>query len=596
MKPQDKGYRLPAVVNPPGHRYVCVPIPDDQNHILAFLGQLDMLAYWWTWQRDAAKTGKEVARVWREIVETVRYQLDNGIECDMQFDIRVTEECLLQKSEDGGETWQTIADLSECAQDGEPGQDGRSPEIRMSQVTETRQAVQWKYTDEPETAWRTVGFVDDGAPGQDGADGQSVTSVTVTTLAAGADATADYNPLTGALELGIPRGADGEDGLPGQDGTDGQGINEVFIETLDSGVNATADYDPETGTLVLGIPRGADGADCDCPPNPSPPPREDEPNDALVCGIAYAVTNELERAWDIAYENEGNFLDGLANGTASLFAVAAIIFPGAAIPAAGAAILIEAVRGIYALISAGEQNSFDEAANERYRCLLLCILNGRTDITSAVLAQWANEIEADTLNPQAWAIAQLLRGSPPEVFQWAAYVAHEVNPAVCSECECDDSWCYTWDFTTTNGDFFSNPAANPVSTWTAGIGWEDGLHSPTRYRDINILRDFSSAYVTSITFVFNVTVGQSTENTPRGIRVYNNGELVRSNLITDSTQNGTNLSMTLTVDAMIDQINLVVACGNAGGSGDPGGTAVIKSCTVQGTGNNPFGEDNCELV
>lgn len=116
MKKQFNGYLLPAVVDPSERISVCVPIPNDLNHLLAFLGQLDMLAYWWTWERDDAKTGTEVAQVWREIVAQVRAQLDVGEGCaDMAFDVRQNPllPCKLEKTEDG-ETWEEFADLQKC--------------------------------------------------------------------------------------------------------------------------------------------------------------------------------------------------------------------------------------------------------------------------------------------------------------------------------------------------------------------------------------------------------------------------------------------------------------------------------------------------
>jgi len=50
----------------------------------------------------------------------------------------------------------------------------------------------------------------------------SVSSVTVSTLSAGASATSSYNTSTGVLTLGIPRGDTGATGSAGSDGADGE--------------------------------------------------------------------------------------------------------------------------------------------------------------------------------------------------------------------------------------------------------------------------------------------------------------------------------------------------------------------------------------
>ena len=55
--------------------------------------------------------------------------------------------------------------------------------------------------------------------------------VTVSSLSAGATATASYNTSTGVLALGIPAGATGAQGNPGSDGADGTGTFNDFTIT-----------------------------------------------------------------------------------------------------------------------------------------------------------------------------------------------------------------------------------------------------------------------------------------------------------------------------------------------------------------------------
>ncbi len=55
--------------------------------------------------------------------------------------------------------------------------------------------------------------------------------VTVSSLSAGASATASYNTSTGVLALGIPAGATGAQGNPGSDGADGTGTFNDFTIT-----------------------------------------------------------------------------------------------------------------------------------------------------------------------------------------------------------------------------------------------------------------------------------------------------------------------------------------------------------------------------
>lgn len=90
------------------------------------------------------------------------------------------------------------------------------------------------------------------------------------TLAPGSEASASYNPDTNTLTIGIPRGAtgpqgaQGAQGAPGPQGPAGQdgsiGNLTVAATTLPAGSNATAQYNPSTSKITFGIPRGADGS------------------------------------------------------------------------------------------------------------------------------------------------------------------------------------------------------------------------------------------------------------------------------------------------------------------------------------------------
>jgi hypothetical protein len=83
MSRKDGGWLLPAVIDPP-RTSVCVPVPDDPDHRRAFVGALYQLTYWWNWQRDDDKRGREVARVWLDIWHEVTEKLDalEGCEAD----------------------------------------------------------------------------------------------------------------------------------------------------------------------------------------------------------------------------------------------------------------------------------------------------------------------------------------------------------------------------------------------------------------------------------------------------------------------------------------------------------------------------------
>lgn len=105
----DPGYKLPEVIDP-DTCCICIPVPNDFNHKMAFLGQLDELGYWWNWERDPLKQGREAATVWRKIVSCVREDLnmsDCGCGDDKPTNSRINPETgLYEVSFDGGITWE----------------------------------------------------------------------------------------------------------------------------------------------------------------------------------------------------------------------------------------------------------------------------------------------------------------------------------------------------------------------------------------------------------------------------------------------------------------------------------------------------------
>lgn len=127
----DPGYKLPEVIEPEENCCICIPIPNDFNHKMAFLGQLDELGYWWNWERDELKQGREAAAVWRKIVACVREDMNmNDCGCgDRKItNQRWTSDGRLEISYDNGETWENgdefDARFNSVVFPGIPGTDG----------------------------------------------------------------------------------------------------------------------------------------------------------------------------------------------------------------------------------------------------------------------------------------------------------------------------------------------------------------------------------------------------------------------------------------------------------------------------------------
>lgn len=118
-------YPVPETPAPEGRRYVCVPVPDDQMHRLAFINQLRQLSKWTAWDYDEAHSAITCAAVWEEITQDVRQQLNENEGCGVNFDVRANPEvpCHLEKTTDGV-TWEQWADVSNCGAVGPQGPQG----------------------------------------------------------------------------------------------------------------------------------------------------------------------------------------------------------------------------------------------------------------------------------------------------------------------------------------------------------------------------------------------------------------------------------------------------------------------------------------
>lgn len=127
-------YELPAVIDPPDRIEICVPVPNDRQHIRAFLGQLEQLARYWSWDKDPTKTkARDAAAVWAAIHDEVAHKIDDEVYCEVATQFRF-EDCVLEYSADGGESWSAVdgwvSEAGDCFQGppGEPGAPGEPGE------------------------------------------------------------------------------------------------------------------------------------------------------------------------------------------------------------------------------------------------------------------------------------------------------------------------------------------------------------------------------------------------------------------------------------------------------------------------------------
>jgi hypothetical protein len=64
-----KGYLLPEEISPVDNEYIIVAVPAHEGHRRAFWDAMQRLGYWWAWERDDLRRGKDAAARWREAIE-----------------------------------------------------------------------------------------------------------------------------------------------------------------------------------------------------------------------------------------------------------------------------------------------------------------------------------------------------------------------------------------------------------------------------------------------------------------------------------------------------------------------------------------------
>lgn len=113
-KQKAAGWILPNPIE--GYPLICycVPIPDVPEYRSAFLGQMAALGKWWNWEKSYTvgdRRATTAAALFRGLYEEIT------VSGCSSFDIRQNPEndCEIQKSLDGGETWETAWFLDNCA-------------------------------------------------------------------------------------------------------------------------------------------------------------------------------------------------------------------------------------------------------------------------------------------------------------------------------------------------------------------------------------------------------------------------------------------------------------------------------------------------
>ena len=111
---KSNAHIIPETVDPETVKCMRVYFPDDPLYSSALIDSLLQLSQWTAWERDAEKRAKDVAAVWKPLIEQTIDEYLSGGGCGV-VDVRQNPDipCQLEKTSDG-QYWQVFAYLTDC--------------------------------------------------------------------------------------------------------------------------------------------------------------------------------------------------------------------------------------------------------------------------------------------------------------------------------------------------------------------------------------------------------------------------------------------------------------------------------------------------
>jgi len=104
MMPNLPNLPIPEVIRPDTF-CLCLQIPNDPTWKQAFVNLLAIPTYWFNWDRDAARSGRELAAYWTELFDQIDWSTMSCCCNQPPIIFRFTVDGILQMSTDGGVTW-----------------------------------------------------------------------------------------------------------------------------------------------------------------------------------------------------------------------------------------------------------------------------------------------------------------------------------------------------------------------------------------------------------------------------------------------------------------------------------------------------------
>lgn len=252
-------------------------------------------------------------------------------------------------------------------------------------------------------------------------------------------------------------------------------------------------------------------------------------------------------------------------------------------------ILIDLVLGLaFVLFAAGSTAiaaAFTNTVYDQLLCIFDCNLSLDGSCTPAQLTAIENAISTD------------IGGLVNDVMQAMLFLMGDVGlsnagatgsaPADCSGCSCN--WCYTFDFTASDGGWVARGGTD--AQYLAGQGWSTVAPGGSDSVYCVIDRTFTLSTLTEISMVLDYNKGGLGGSPPVEQVILRNAGSAYTYYSNTSPPDGTPLTVGWTGSQAENDLEANVWTTNDRTHG--AGFCIIRSITLHGTGSNPFGSDNC---
>lgn len=238
-----------------------------------------------------------------------------------------------------------------------------------------------------------------------------------------------------------------------------------------------------------------------------------------------------------------------------------------------ARVVFEGAEALFTIGATALTAAFDEGTWDALLCIFFCNIASDGSVTDGKFETIQGLISSD-LNTTAALVLNLILQTQGRVGFQNAGVLYEVEGADCSDCECN--WCYEMDFALSDFGWSVVSAAN----YNAGVGWQSQVSGGSAL--LGITRTFAATNIIDITLTFNRAVDAGGGSSAMDLKL--GGSILSTRPL--ATGAGDHVAGE-SVGTTLDQVSLFID--------NNGSTAIntVSKIKFRGTGDNPFGADNC---